>query len=163
VSYALPDEPRGAIRPDLAVSALWPLLTLMLVGPLAGFVWLAFNSWALGCRHAVRHTVIAAIMVPVTGLAVFAIAASIPLWIEPLAPDSVRLIARLLLIAVQTVAMGLAFWMMWNQDEAEQWRKTFGPAIGNGAKLFAPLFIARIFLGDELPRIAQIFAFWTGG
>ncbi|MEM6663979.1 MAG: hypothetical protein AAF666_17595, partial [Pseudomonadota bacterium] len=67
MSYALPDEPKGAVRPDLAVSALWPLLTLMLVGPFLGFAWIAFNSWALGCRHAARHTVIASLTVPAIG------------------------------------------------------------------------------------------------
>jgi len=163
VSYALPDEPRGAIRPELAVSALWPLLTLMLVGPLAGFVWLAFNSWALGCRHAVRHSVIAVVMIPATGLSVHGLAFVAQAWLEPAVPDHAVLALKLGLIAVQTIALGLAFWIMWNQDEAEQWRKTFGPEIGNGARLFAPLFIARIFLGGHVPAQVHIFAFWTGG
>ncbi len=162
MSYVLPDEPRGAVRPELAVSAIWPLLALMLVGPLAGFVWLAFNSWALGCRHAVRHTVIAAAMVPAVGLSVYGVAHIAHTWIDPVAPDRALLFTRLGLIAVQTIAMGLAFWIMWNQNEAEEWRKTFGPALGAGARLFLPLFLARIFLGHMVPAQLYIFAFWTG-
>ena len=160
MTYALPDEPRGAIRPDLAVSALWPLLTLMLIGPLAGFAWLAFNSWALGCRHALRHTLIALVMVPGIGVATLALAAFGGL--SGLFPGNESLAVRLSLIAVQAIALGLAFWIMWDQDDAEQWRKTFGEPIGNGAKLFFPLLIARVFLGSKLPALAQVFVLWVG-
>jgi len=110
----------------------------------------------------VRHTVIAAVMIPATGLAVYAIAFVAQTWIEPVAPGHDLLVTRLALIAVQTLAMGLAFWIMWNQDEAEQWRKTFGPALGNGARLFVPLFVARLLLGHKVPTVLYIFAFWTG-
>ena len=163
MSYALPDEPRGAVRPDLAVAALWPLLTLMLVGPLAGFAWIAFNSWALGCRHAIRHTVIALAVVPFVGVSVMAVgAAGQSLSGGALAEDA-TLVARLLLVAVHAVALALAFWIMIDQDEAEQWRKTFGPPLGSGAKVFVPLLIARILAGHLLPGWFRIFAFWTGG
>jgi hypothetical protein len=159
----LPDEPRGAIRPDLAVSALWPLLTLMLIGPLAGFAWLAFNSWALGCRHAARHAVIALVAVPMVGISVIAIAQigqSLP---DGVLADNSTLIARLSLIVVHASALVLAFWIMIDQDEAEQWRKTFGPPMSNGAKLFVPLLIVRVFAGHLLPGWLGQFVVWTGG
>ena len=150
-------------RADLAVAALWPLLTLMLVGPLAGFAWLAFNSWVLGCRHAIRHTVIALLAVPMVGFSVIVIAIvgqSLP---EGALADNATLIARLSMIAVHGVALGLAFWIMMDQDEAEQWRKTFGPPMGKGAKLFIPLVIARFLAGHLMPGWFRLFAFWTGG
>lgn len=160
MSYVLPDEPRGAIRPELAVSAVWPLLTLMLVGPLAGFVWLAFNSWALGCRQAPWHTAVAAVLIPGIGLSVYLLGAVT--HSAGLAADDARFAFRLSLIAVQSAALGLAFWIMWNQDEAEEWRRTYGPPPGNGVMLFAGLMAVRILAGAQLPAEVRIFAFWTG-
>lgn len=163
MSYVLPDEPRGAIRPELAVSPLWPLLTLMLVGPLVGFVWLAFNSWALGCRQARRHTLIAVIMIPSIGLASVGSVVVADLWLSETAPENLTLVVRLCLVVIQSIGLGLAFWMMWDQDDAEAWRKTYGEPLGNGARLFFILFVLRILLGGSLPATVRVFAFWTGG
>lgn len=162
MSYVLPDEPRVGFRPELAVNSFWPLLALMLVGPLVGFVWLAFNAWALGSRHAVQHTVLAIVAVPIIGMATFALLASSANEMALFGEDSGALTIRLSLIAVQTAGLGAAFWMMWQQDDAEQWRKTFGEPLGNGAKVFFPLFLARLFLGHHLPGGVQLFAFWVG-
>ena len=161
MTYVLPDEPRGAIRPDLAVAPLWPLLTLMIVGPMAGFAWLAFNSWALGSRHAVRHTIIAAAMVPLLGISTIVIAASAKVFLVPVIPDYAILATRLMLISLQALALVLAFWVMWDQSDAEEWRNTFGQPLSNGAKPFVVLLIARLFLGGYLPVWVQVFAFWA--
>ena len=158
MSYALPDEPQGAVRPDLAVSTLWPLLTVMLVGPLAGFAWLAFNSWALGYRNAMRHTVIAAITVPATGVLTILI---VLVSASGLMPGHESLGAKLGMIALQGGALVLAFWIMWEQDDAEQWRKTFGAPLRNGMPLFFVLFGARLFFGSQLPFLVQCFVIWV--
>ena len=153
MTYVLPDEPRGAVRPELAVSTVWPLLALMLVGPFAGFVWLAFNSWALGSRHASRDTVAAIAAVPMIGLLVLAISA--------LSPEDPDLTQRLMLIAVNAGALCLAFWIMMGQDDAEQWRRTFGPRIGNGAPLFFGLFALRLIAGSVVPPVVAPFVLWA--
>lgn len=158
MTYALPDEPRGAVRPDLAVGAVWPLLTLMIVGPLIGFAWLAFNSWALGCRHARRHTVIAVLTVPALGLATILIA-SLAKFVAP--PDHVDLVARLMLVLTQSMALVLAFWMMWDQTDAEEWRKTFGEPLRNGALAFLAFLVMRILIAGKVPVLIYVFAFWA--
>lgn len=163
MTYTLPDEPQQGVRPDLAVGALWPLLTLMLVGPLAGFAWLAFNSWALGCRLAVRHTTVAVVGVATTGGLVISAGVLETALADGAWADDASLIARLLLIAVHGMALALAFWIMLEQDAAEQWRRTFGPPLANGALAFVPLVIVRFVAGPHAPAMVQQFAFWTGG
>lgn len=160
MSYALPDEPRGAVRPDLAVAPIWPLLTLMIAGPLAGFAWLAFNSWALGCRVAWRHTVIGVLAVPALGVSTILIAA---LMETAMFGADTSLVARLLLVFAQSAAMLLAFWIVWDQSDAEEWRKTFGDALANGAPVFVVLLLIRIFLAPYVPIWAYIFVFWAPG
>lgn len=149
MNYVLPDEPRGAVRPALAVSALWPLVTLMVVGPLVGFAWLAFNSWALGCRHAGRHTAMAVVAVVVAGVLMLAIARL----------DG-GLVPRLLQILVHAAALCLAYWMMISQDDAEQWRKTFGPPLGNGLPPFVALLVLRLLGGPFVPETLAAFSLW---
>lgn len=150
MSYVLPDEPRTAVRPELAVSALWPLLSLMMVGPLVGFAWLAFNSWALGCRQALRHTVVAVVAVLVTGLLVLLVRT-----VEP------GLVQRLLLILIHAAALCLAYWMMIGQDDAEQWRRTFGPGLGPGWLPLVVLLVLRVVGGPFVPGTAAAFALWA--
>jgi len=48
ITYRLVDEPRPGGLSHLVVSALWPLLALMLAGAWAGWAWLVFNSVAMG-------------------------------------------------------------------------------------------------------------------
>ena len=160
MSYVLPDEPKGAIRPDLAVSALWPFLALMFIGPLPGFAWLAFNSWALGCRHAIRHTVIALISVPALG-----IAATLTLDAADVfaGAEAIDMINRLLLVVIQAGGLVLAFWIMWDQNDAEEWRKMFGQRPRNGIAVFVVLLSCRIFLATAVPTWVYLFAFWAPG
>ncbi len=160
MSYTLPDEPVGAVRPDLAVGAVWPLLTLMLVGPFFGFVWLAFNAWALGSRHALRHTIFAGVAIPAVGILIV-LSALLPGGLAGTSlEDNGQLVMRLTLIAIQAAALGIAFWMMMQQDNAEEWRKTFGPPLSSGVTIFLPLLIGRLFLGHLVPDWIQIFVFW---
>ena len=163
MSYVLPDEPQGAIRPGLAVSALWPLLTLMIVGPLAGFVWLAFNSWALGCRRAVRHSAIAAFAIPIIGILALGAVSLADVLADGAWAARAGMIARLALIAVHALALLLAFWIMVDQDGAEQWRRTFGQPLATGWQMFVVLVVVRILAEELIPGPIAIFAFWTAG
>lgn len=155
MSYTLPDEPRGAIRPELAVNPIWPLLTLMLIGPLPGFAWLGFNSLALGCRRAGLHLALAAGAIVLVPLAVVAL---VPATLG----EGSTLAFRLALIVVQGTALLLALWLMMDQADAEDWRRTHGPAIGNGARAFFPLLVFYLLLGNMVPGNLRIWFFWVG-
>ncbi len=161
MSYRLPDEPRAALHPGLATRTLWPMLTLLVVGPLPGFAWLAVNSWALGCREAWRHTALAVLgtaLVPLGALAIGWVAAAA---FPGLFGEWARLAHRLALIALHGGALALGLWIMIDQDYAEAWRARFGPPLANGAGLFLAFLAGAILLGGRMPDWLRLLATWA--
>ena len=140
MSYSLPDEPRLGIRGNPAVDGIWPLLAVMLTGPLLGFIWLSFNAWALGCRNALGQTLaaLAALIVYVLSVLLFFI--RYPAILGPIAGDKAWLVASLMLVVVQALLLALAYWMVLAQRDARDWQVTYGQAPRNGLLPLLGLF-----------------------
>lgn len=161
--YVIPDEPQGAVRPDLAVRPLWPFLAMMISGPLPGFAWLAFNAWALGCRDAMRLTLMAALA--------YLAAKGLVLWIY-FAPDAALgfldasgmtsdLALKLALIGCAGTAMGLAYWIALGQSHNEEYRETYGPALADGGKALVLLILVNFLALGRLPVEVAILWRWS--
>jgi hypothetical protein len=161
--YVIPDEPRGAIRPNLAVRSIWPFLAMMISGPLPGFAWLAFNAWALGCRDAARLTVTCALA--------YLAAKGMVLWIY-LFPDPAQrvldaaglgsgLALKLLLIGCAGTAMGLAYFIARGQSHNEEFRSVYGPPLAEGGRVLVLLILVNFFGLRHLPVEVALLWRWT--
>lgn len=146
MSYVLPDEPRGALRLNLAVDGVWPLLGLMLLGPTPGLAWMAFNSWALGCRRALAHTfaVIGALLAYLF-ISLFMLSRYQDL-LGPLVGERSWLVASLILVGLQAALLALAYWLVLAQQDARDWRITYGEAPRNGLLGLVGFFLVSRFL-----------------
>jgi hypothetical protein len=161
--YVIPDEPRGAVRPDLAVRALWPFLVLMISGPLPGFAWFAFNAWALGCRDAARQCGAAALG--------YLLAKAMIVWLA-MAPASFAALAgslglptmlavKLMLIACAGGAMALAYAISRRQSHNEEYREVYGPELADGRKVFFLLLLFTFFGLSRMPSEVALLWHWT--
>lgn len=161
MTYALPDDPRPGPLTRRACGHIWPALTLMLAGPLMGFVWLAVNAHALGCRNAWRQSALAfgvfagaklgavALLMGWTGGALGGVFGA---WDD--------LAVRLGMLVLVGAQLALALWMMMAQARAENLRGHFGPPLAKGAGVFAGCVVLGFVVVPRAPGVVQFLFGW---
>lgn len=157
MTYTLPDDPRPSALARRASDSRWPMLTLMLAGPIPGFVWLSLNAHALGCSDAWRQTVLAAATAVALKLAAIAVLLGYADGaLTPFFGDWTRLGVRLTLLALVAVQLAVALWMGMRQARAEQLRGLYGPPLGNGAGVFAAALGITFLAVPQVPYLRLV-------
>lgn len=143
-SYRIVDEPEPGQLARWSVDPLWPMLALMLGGTLIGWLWFAFNAFALGSATRWRELALVGASVAVTG----AVALGILFGVGAGVLDVRQ--AAYLAIALPVAKLGFGYAVHLRQTASCELFRYFGGTLRSGW----PVLIASFLFGRRL--LAQI-------
>jgi hypothetical protein len=137
--YVLPDEPTGSGFVRLAVQPLWPLLSVMLVGPWLSWPWFWLNAVALGAPDRLRTG--AAVAAGFAGSAAMVVA--IGMLVDSGVPEG---LVPYLAIAITVWKLGVSYLLHHWQSRTVEVHQLYGGKLASGSMVL----LLAWFLSDRV-------------